>query len=250
MPKLIFFLIIILQIPFVQAVQVKVAIVIDDLGYRATDYRALALPGNITFSILPHTPFGKKIALQAHAKNKDVFLHIPMEAENGKKLGPGGLTASMGEADIHNRLRDALAETPFALGINNHMGSKLTKLYQPMAWTMGFLKEHQLLFLDSKTCIQSQAEQAAIDLGVPVKNRHVFLDNQLDEAYITQQFEYLISQAKANEVAIAIAHPHPETMLYLTKLIPTLAQRNIALVSLSSLYEQKGFSTEAMTIAE
>ncbi len=236
MPKLILLFFIFLQAFYVSAQSAKVAIVIDDIGYRASDVHALELPGNVTFSILPHTPFGKKLALRAHAQHKDIFLHIPMEAENGKKLGPGGLTTAMNEADIHRSLTSAFAEIPFALGINNHMGSKLTKLYQPMAWTMGFLKENQLLFLDSKTSAQSLAEQAALDFGVPVRNRQVFLDNQLTEQYINLQFNELIAQASSNKAAIAIAHPHPETILYLKKLIPTLAQHNIELVPLSALY--------------
>ena len=37
----------------------QVAIVIDDMGYRYTDKHALALPGNVTYAILPHTTYGK-----------------------------------------------------------------------------------------------------------------------------------------------------------------------------------------------
>ena len=64
----------------------RVAIVIDDIGYRYSDANALNLPGNITFSILPHTPYGKKLAEQANIAHHDVLLHIPMEAENGKRF--------------------------------------------------------------------------------------------------------------------------------------------------------------------
>lgn len=217
----IFFILLFFQTFCTIAAPAKVAIIIDDIGYRQSDRHALTLPGNITYSILPHTPFGKKLAEQAYANNHDIMLHIPMEAENGKKLGPGGLTVAMNEADVRASLTRSFSEIPFAIGINNHMGSKLTKMYQPMAWTMSFLKEKHLLFLDSKTSPKSQAEQAALDIGVPVLNRHVFLDNQLDESYITQQFSALISQAQNNKLAIAIAHPHPETIQSLKKLKPT-----------------------------
>ena len=72
-----------------QAKPAQIAIIIDDIGYRKSDIQALYLPGHISYAILPHTPYGKKLALQAKAKNNDVILHIPMEAKNGKKLGPG-----------------------------------------------------------------------------------------------------------------------------------------------------------------
>jgi len=214
----------------------RIAIVIDDIGYRYTDKHALSLPGAITYSILPHTPYGKKIAVKANANHKDVMLHIPMEAENGKKLGPGALTSAMNKDEIIASLNASLAEVPFAIGINNHMGSHLTQQNEPMMWTMNFLKEHHLIFLDSKTTQYSKAGQIAKLVGVPVQDRHVFLDNQLTDSYITKQFKSLIRYAKSQKTAIAIAHPHPETIQALTRLIPTLAKNNIELVSLSDLY--------------
>lgn len=237
-----FFLVIIFYFTFVfstesaQTEPTRIAIVIDDIGYRYTDKNALSLPGAITYSILPHTPYGKKIAIKANARHKDVMLHIPMEAENGKKLGPGALTSTMNKAEILASLNASLAEVPFAIGINNHMGSYLTQLDDPMAWTMVFLKQHHLLFLDSRTSPFSKAGDIAKAAGVPVKDRHIFLDNQLTDSYITTQFQSLIRHAKSQKIAIAIAHPHPETIQALKRLIPTLAKNGIELVPLSALY--------------
>jgi len=215
----------------------RIAIVIDDIGYRKTDSAALALPGNVTFSILPHTPFGKILAEQAHQNDHDILLHIPMEAENGKKLGPGALTVDMSEKKIRSSLKSSFNEIPFAIGINNHMGSKLTQLYKPMAWTMRYLKERNVLFLDSLTSRKSKAGRVARYFNVPELNRSVFLDNQLDEKYIKKQFLRLIRQAKnsRSNTAIAIAHPHPETVKVLKKLLPLLAKEHIALVPISQL---------------
>lgn len=214
----------------------RVAIIIDDMGYRYTDKHALTLPGAITYAFLPHTTYGKKLAIQANNAEHDVLIHIPMESENSKKLGPGALTSSMNEDAFNQSLSKSLADIPFAIGINNHMGSYLTQLYQPMAWTMEFLKQNDLLFLDSKTSPHSKAQQAAIDYGVPVLSRQIFLDNELTDEYISQQFNQLINFAQKHKTAIAIAHPHPETIATLNKLIPTLKSHGIELVPLSSLY--------------
>ena len=216
--------------------QNQVAIIIDDMGYRYTDKHALTLPGEITYAFLPHTTYGKKLAILANNDNHDVLIHIPMESKNREKLGPGALTSAMDEEAFKKSLTESFAEIPFAIGINNHMGSYLTQLYQPMAWTMDFLKQHELLFLDSKTSPHSKARKAAIDYGVPVKSRHVFLDNELTDEYISQQFKQLIAIAQKHQIAIAIAHPHPETIATLNKLIPTLALHGVELVPLSRLY--------------
>ncbi len=213
----------------------KVAIIIDDIGYRTTDEAALNLPGALTYAILPHTPFGLALAQRANQADKDVILHIPMEAENGKKLGPGALISSMDEQAIRASLQASFDEIPFAIGINNHMGSKLTQLYSPMVWTMRYLRDHQLIFIDSVTTNHSKARRLARHFGVPNLSRHLFLDNELSESYISGQFAQLITQAKKYKRVVAIAHPHPETIQVLSYLLPQLAMHDIDLVGVSEL---------------
>ena len=88
----------------------KIAIVIDDIGYRFTDHQVLELPGKITYAVLPHTPYGKKLASIAHKNKHDVFLHIPMEAEHLTNLGPGALTSDMDEKAIRESLNKSFLE--------------------------------------------------------------------------------------------------------------------------------------------
>jgi hypothetical protein len=237
-------------LPLTVANAARVAIVIDDIGYRTTDHSALDLPGDITFSILPHTPFAVQLAQRAHDENHDVLLHIPMEAENGKKLGPGALTSDMNEQSIRQSLAKSFAEIPFAIGINNHMGSLLTQRYQSMTWTMRYLKERNVMFLDSKTSNHSQAARIANNLEVPTLNRSVFLDNRIEAPYIQKQFELLVKRAKKYHSAIAIAHPHPETIATLNKLIPLLKQQGIDLVPISALLPPNTENNALMAVAE
>ena len=225
--------------------QAKVAIIIDDIGYRKTDIGTLTLPGNVTFAILPHTPYGKALAEIAYQNDHDIILHIPMESNNNlKALGPGALTRDMDEKSIRATLAQAFDEIPFAIGINNHMGSFLTTQYTPMAWTMRYLKEQNMIFVDSVTTRDSKARKVAAHFGVPNLGRRIFLDNQLERDYITKQFNALIRYTKRNKTAIAIAHPHPETVEVLMDLIPTLAEHGIKLVPLSGLFEQPSFKEE------
>ena len=236
-PRLFILLALVSIVASAMAKNAQVAIIIDDIGYRQSDAAALTLPGAITFAILPHTPYGKTLALQADRKDHDVILHIPMEAENGKKLGPGGLTIQMNEQSIRHELALAFEEIPFAIGINNHMGSKLTKLYTPMMWTMRFLKERNLIFVDSVTTKKTQGERIALKLGVPTAHRQIFLDNVLTNDYIEQQFRQLIQHAQQFKSGVAIAHPHPETIAALNRLIPLLAELDIDLVPISTLID-------------
>ena len=227
--------------------QKQVAIIIDDIGYRASDQATLTLPGPITYAILPHTPYARRLANQAHAQDKEVMAHMPMEAlENNHLLGEGAITADMDEQAIKEKLRAALASIPHVRGMNNHMGSRLTQMNKPMQWTMEVLREQQLYFLDSKTVPGSTAEAMATRLGVPTNHRQIFLDNELTEENLQRQFNKLMRIADKYHWGIAIAHPHPETVAFLQQQLPTLAARGIALVPLSQLMAATNPATPAM----
>ncbi|MBU2098858.1 MAG: divergent polysaccharide deacetylase family protein, partial [Gammaproteobacteria bacterium] len=68
-------------------------LIIDDIGYNAeAGQRAINLPGQVTYAVIPYTPHGKTLAESAHQANKEVMLHAPMSNLSGMDLGQGGLT--------------------------------------------------------------------------------------------------------------------------------------------------------------
>ncbi|MDZ7803432.1 divergent polysaccharide deacetylase family protein [Thiohalophilus sp.] len=86
------------------SLQPAVSIIIDDLGnQQRSGLRAIDLPGPVTYAILPHRPFTRLLARHAHRQNKEVMIHLPMEAETGAALGPGGAGARHGRATVQNR---------------------------------------------------------------------------------------------------------------------------------------------------
>ena len=193
----------------------QIALIIDDIGYRHTDEAVLSLPSAVTLSVLPHTPLSNKLAKAAHAKGHEIMLHLPMQALNGKALGLGGLTNKMSEAQIRSSVLAAIASVPFAKGANNHMGSLLTQLDDPMLWVMETLKQKQLYFIDSMTTKFTKAGDKADLLGVPLLRRQLFLDNDVSATALEKQFNLMISQAHAQGSLVAIAHPYPETIHFL-----------------------------------
>ncbi len=216
----------------------KIAIIIDDIGYQKADLKLIDLPYPLTFAVLPHTPYGNKAAKHAFLQQKEVMLHMPMQASNGKTPGPGALTGDMTKQQVQQTLQEALADIPYAIGINNHMGSYYTELSEPMAWTMEYLRKRHLFFVDSLTTANSQAGKYARQYGVTNLSRQVFLDNEQNEAAIARQFETLLRIAHKRNSAIAIAHPYPETYSFLRQHLPKLQQQGVQLVSISQLLPQ------------
>jgi polysaccharide deacetylase 2 family uncharacterized protein YibQ len=193
----------------------QIAIILDDVGAKPTDKKAFALPRNVTFSILPHTEYSSQFSFLASQQNREVMLHMPMESLNGEKLGTGPLLAGMYPQQIQNALLRALSTVPHAVGVNNHMGSKLTQMTLPMQSVMQTLQQNNMFFVDSRTTRFTKAGVIAKQSGVTTATRHVFLDHQQNAAFIEKQFNRLIAKARKNGKAIGIGHPYPVTLDFL-----------------------------------
>lgn len=214
----------------------KIAIVIDDIGNQASDQKLLGINGHLTYAILPHTPYSSTFSKQAAKQKRDVLIHLPMQAnKKNQYLGPGALTIDMSKQQYQQTLIAAIENVPYAVGINNHMGSLLTRLDQPMQWTMELLHQHNMFFLDSKTTLYSKVEAIADQYGVNALHRNIFLDHVRKPEVIAFQFKRLINIAKEYGSAIAIGHPYPETYQFLKDNLPLLASMGIELVPLSKL---------------
>lgn len=199
-----------------------VALVIDDLGYSAERARrALALPPPIAVAVLPQTPYAERVARAAGRSHTDVIVHLPMEAE-GHAPATGMLRADMDAPRFRARVRKALAAVPGAVGVNNHMGSRLTGAQEPMGWLMDELAaaRRNLIFIDSRTTSRSRAGAAARAAGLASAERDVFLDHERDPRAIERQVERWLAQAKRDGCALAIAHPWPETFAVLERMLP------------------------------
>lgn len=215
---------------------VKVAIVIDDIGYKLSDKKLLELDAPLTYAVLPHTPLGFEYAQAASEKNRDVIIHMPMQAHtHNRLLGPGALYHQMTKSEYQHTLLSALENIPFAIGVNNHMGSLLTQLEQPMSWTMELLQRHNMFFLDSRTTAYSRVSKVAAKYGVMTLNRNIFLDHDPNPTAIKQQIDRLIGVAQQQGSAIAIAHPYKETYQVLHRELDNFKKQGIQIVPLSDL---------------
>jgi len=216
----------------------RIAIIMDDLGYNIPlGRRALSLPGNISYAILPHTPGSVEFARTAHAKGRDVILHAPMQSRAAKSLGPGGLRVGMDKAEFQRVLLKNIDAIPHVRGVNNHMGSLLTEHKQSMQWVMEALNERGLFFIDSRTSSRSIARKTAFRSTTPSLARDVFLDHHNTPEAIAKAFGQLIAVAKIHGFAIGICHPYANTLNFLEKHLPLLEHSGIELVSASTMIE-------------
>ncbi len=216
--------------------QPALVILIDDVGDNLSKGQAaVQLPGPVTYAILPHSPHGRALAKQALADGKEVMLHAPMENTHNRPLGPGALTSDLQKSDFVQTLNHDLDFVPGVVGLNNHMGSLLTRLRPQMEWVMEVVKQRQLFFLDSRTTSESVAWKVAKEHGIPYLRRDVFLDHERTAEFVHGQFQQAVKIARHRGVAVVIGHPYPVTVDYLKQALPQLDEMGIRLVTASAL---------------
>ncbi|MBC3479387.1 divergent polysaccharide deacetylase family protein [Pseudomonas sp. SWRI59] len=213
------------------------SIIIDDLGQSSErDHRTLALPGPVTMAIMPDTPHATDFARQAHKAGKTVILHMPMDPATGPYAWHPGLPLP----ELASRLDAALAKVPYAAGINNHMGSRMTAQRDPMTWLMGELQRRHLFFVDSRTSAATVAAAQAQAVGLAHVSRDVFLDDERSVEAIDRQLRQGVELARRQGSAVLIGHPYPQTLQVLERELPRLKAEGIVLIGLTQMIAERG----------
>lgn len=220
----------------------RIAIIIDDLGYTLSlGRRVTELPGAISCAVLPTTPRGRQLAEAAYAAGKEVLLHLPLEAmhEDGK-AEPGGISLDMTRTEFAKTFAEDMRSVPYAIGVNSHRGSLLTRHPGHMTWLMEEISARgNLIFVDSYTTHESVALRFARESGVPAVRRDVFLDPDESAETVAREFERLKNVAREKGFAVGIGHPYPNTIELLERELPGLAAEGIELISISELVRLK-----------
>lgn len=216
----------------------QVAIIIDDMGSSMQELQSLlSIELPLTFSVIPGLAHAKGVAESAHSAGAEVMVHMPMEPEGYPKqrLEKIGLLLAMDNSEVEERVNGYFRSVPFAVGANNHMGSRYTQSAEKMGVVLKVLKGKGVFFVDSRTSPASVGYQTARALGLRCGARQVFLDNVQDEGAIGKQLAEVAAIARKKGGAIAICHPHPATIRALKSIMPELARSGITFVHASAL---------------
>lgn len=217
----------------------RIALVIDDLGRSVADLETIGKLGiPITYAVLPFEEETPQVVAALRRRGSEILVHLPMEPSNGEDPGPGALRLGMTPEQLRQNTLAALKAVPGAAGVNNHMGSGLSADEGSMKTILGLLSGRGLFFLDSRTSAQSVAYKTAIRLGVPAAERQVFLDSDVTQQAIREQFHRLLGLARTKGAAVAIGHPHPETLAVLEEEVPKARELGYEFVPVSYLLDR------------
>ncbi|MCM3173450.1 divergent polysaccharide deacetylase family protein [Paenibacillus sp. MER 99-2] len=187
----------------------RMAIIIDDVGndMKGTA-EILEMPIKLTVAVMPFLPTTQKDAIAAHEKGMDVIVHMPMEPKKGRPewLGPGAITSNLTDEEVRVRVEKAIDDVPYAIGMNNHMGSKITSDKRIMSIVLDVCRERGLFFVDSRTNFRSVVGEIASSKNMPPIGNDIFLDDQNSKPHIRKQMELAAKHAMDKKSCVVIGH--------------------------------------------
>lgn len=220
----------------------KVAIIIDDMGYSLRAVKeACSIKKPLTIAVLPFSPLARETAQIAHQNGLEVILHLPLEPINNQKEyngTEGMINSNMSKEEVIKAVNRCLDQVPYIVGVNNHMGSKITASEIFMRIILERLRERNLFFVDSRTTAESVAYDIAQLLSIPSTYRNVFLDTDNNEKSIKKRMLELFELAQKKGQALGICHPTTTTFKVLKenihlidkfKLVPVFASQIVHL---------------------
>lgn len=214
----------------------RIAIVLDDWGYNMNSMPILErIHYPLTMSVLPNLAYSKEVAEQLHRNKFQVILHLPMEPHEKLRLEKNTIINAMTPEQIKEIINRDLADIPYVAGVSNHMGSSATENKNTMLVILEELKHRKLYFLDSFVTSSSVCPGLAKEIKVKFAKRDVFLDNNLDKAYIKSQINKLKSIAASRGYAIGIGHDRKVTLEVLAEVMPEIEKEGYRFVFASDL---------------
>ncbi|VGO20943.1 divergent polysaccharide deacetylase family protein [Pontiella sulfatireligans] len=221
--------------------QKQLFIVIDDAGLALSEVQHfLDIPVPMTIAVLPHQKQTREVCgALARDPKKETILHQPMEARDASKNpGIGAIYNTTPPAEVRVILDSSLASVQGAVGMNNHMGSRVTENPVLLDEILRYCKASDLLFLDSKTAYNSMVERVADHHGLHFEERDIFLDIQHDQEYVRRMWGKSVAHAREHGYAIVIGHAWcKETAAAINDSYETLRNQGYTFHKLSELYK-------------
>ncbi|MGE5554099.1 MAG: divergent polysaccharide deacetylase family protein, partial [Betaproteobacteria bacterium] len=214
----------------------RVALIIDDWGYEqpfASEFFALPVP--LTMAVLPHRPASERLAREGHERGWEVLVHLPLEPESPREAEAGMIRVAMSDGAVRRAVAEALAAVPYAVGVNNHKGSRATRDRRVVNAMLDEVSARRFFLVDSRTSPASVVGEMARERGLAYGENLLFLDGRSDPDYIRHMLRIVAQAAERNGYAIGIGHVREATLAALRAELPLLLQRGVAFVPVGQL---------------
>ncbi|MGC9314350.1 MAG: divergent polysaccharide deacetylase family protein [bacterium] len=221
-----------------------VALIIDDFGDIELDAVKgfLDLPIPFTASVIPFEKHTESSADALSEKGIEVIVHMPMEPQSYPKDDPGpkAIYVKLPSSEIQKRVREAIAQIPTAVGMNNHMGSEATSNLSTMELVANALKDSGLFFIDSRTTPYTCAMKVMGEHGIPTTCQNGNIDVVDDTSAIARRFiELALASRESEDGVLIVGHARPNTLIAIKRVLPDLEKWGIEFITASELVARR-----------
>ena len=176
----------------------------------------------------------------AHAAQREVVLHLPLEPINYPTVDPGPATilVTMSPAAIAGRVRQGLDQAGAVVAVANHMGSLATQDMTVMTAVFKELKRQRLPFQHVSPAPGAVCKSLAADLGVAYAEPDAVIDGEARATTakaLDQRWKETLKLARARHVIVVWMRATPLTRTWLPKAVTAKTLDGASLVPLSSV---------------
>ena len=218
------------------------AFVFDDGGQNAEQVKKiLKLPFRVTVAVLPGLSHSVECARLVRSSGCEVILHQPMQAINTRiSPGPDAITPDMRTFDIEQTIKKNIAQIGPVAGLNNHEGSLIMENEIQAGAVLDAASAMHVYFLDSRTTAETRAPQAALERGICIYSRDIFLDNEKTKENVLQELKKGLAAANRKGYSIMIGHVWSADLIppLLSELYPQLIKKGYRFAVVSALPRQ------------
>ncbi|MDD3343196.1 MAG: divergent polysaccharide deacetylase family protein [Sulfurospirillaceae bacterium] len=189
----------------------KLAIIIDDVSFAWQTKMMKEIPYKISPAFFPPTAGHPETVKLSHEFDF-AMIHLPLEAKHYKRPEEDTLSITDSSEVMVRRIQRIKKWFPHISYYNNHTGGYFTSNYAAMDKLLAVFRNENLIFVDSRTAPDSKAPEIFRQHKMQLLSRDVFLDNSLNKADIKEQLRKAVQTAQKHGYAIAIGHPHKNTL--------------------------------------
>ena len=142
---------------------------------------------------------------------------------------------SMPHGELRRRVGEYLEVLPLAVGVTNHMGSRMMEDRGRMRTVLEVLAARRLFLVDAYASSLSVAYDEAKQLGLRAARRQIMIDHARGETGDRANWEEAAAWAERRGEVVVIAHGHPLTVQLLREYLPRWEARGLRLVPVSQL---------------
>lgn len=189
------------------------------------------------------TPAARAAAAQfelAHARQREVVLHLPLEPVNYPQInpGPGTILVTMSPSQVAGRVRKFVDQAQPVVAVANHMGSLATQDQTVMTALFRELRRERLPFLHVNPVPGAVCRSLSGDLGVLYDEPDVVIDREArgpDRRALDRRFGEALELARERGAVVVWVRASPLTAAWLAGVAEPRRLGGVSLVPLSAL---------------